>query len=63
MAEAITITLSEQEAREVLSAVKGRAGMMRSDFRHDEDRIVLERVAIMLEAHLKASRLGGGRRW
>jgi hypothetical protein len=59
MAQAIQLTLSEEEAREVLSAVKGSAGMMRRDSRHDKDRAILERVAIMLDAHLKVAQSYG----
>ena len=62
MAQAITLTLNDEEARETLNAVKGRAQMMRSDSRHDGDRMILERVAIMLEAHLKVARTQEDRR-
>lgn len=55
MAEAITLTLSEEEARLVRRAVQGTIGMMRSDARHDPDRAILERIEIMLEAHLKVA--------
>ena len=55
MAQAITMTLSEKEARAVLSSVKGDAKMMERDSRHDEDRAILERVAIMLDAHIKVA--------
>lgn len=62
MAQAITLTLSEEEARMVLAAVRGSSGLMGRDSRHDRDREVLDRVAIQLEAHLKiAARSDGWR--
>lgn len=55
MAEAITLTLSEEEARLVHGIIKGSAASMRRDSRHDPERAVLERIEIMLEAHLKVA--------
>lgn len=56
MPEAITITMSEEEARQVLYSIEGRVNHMRTDARHDKDRAVCERVAIMLRAHLRVAR-------
>jgi hypothetical protein len=56
MAEAVTITMSVEETRQVLYALEGRLNHMRSDSRHDEDRAVCERMAIMLRAHLQVAR-------
>jgi hypothetical protein len=57
MAQAIQLTLTEQEARKVLSSVKGSISMMGRDERHDEDRRMLQRVAIQLEAQIKIARI------
>ena len=57
MAQAIQLTLTEQEARQVLSSVTSSVSMMERDHRHDEDRRMLERVAIQLEAQIKIARI------
>jgi hypothetical protein len=56
MAQAITLTLSEEEAHLVLNAVRSSSSMMGHDSRHSRDREVLDRVTFQLEAHLKAGR-------
>lgn len=53
MAEAIQLTMSEAEARQVLSAIKGSISMMGRDSRHDDDVTRLECVKIQLEARLQ----------
>lgn len=57
MAQAIQLTLSEEETRQVLYAVRSSITLMGQDIRHDEDKRALQRVQIQLEAQMKIARL------
>lgn len=59
MPEAIQLTMSEPEARQVLSAIEGSLSMMARDIRHEEDVVRLECVKIQLEAQIAIARRRG----
>jgi len=53
MADEIRIILSGEEAQAVLTAVKSSRKLMGRDFRHDQDRKLLEIAALKIDTSLK----------